>query len=111
MRWLIAFALILASIALTACDPGAGITWVNETDVQLQIYLGDDLDDFDLSLAPHSSKEGATIEAVWEDVVVVRDQQSNILFRQEITWDELEAQDFRFEITEEMLSPTPTQGQ
>jgi hypothetical protein len=96
---------------LTACDPGADITWVNETDQEVGIYLGDDLHDFDTSVPPRSSKTVGTIEAVWEDVVVIRDKQKRVLFRQEITWDELKAQGFRFVITEDMLSPTPTEGQ
>jgi hypothetical protein len=109
----IAFAICLLLVLATtvACDPGADITWVNETDQEVGIYLGDDLHDFDTSVRPRSSKTVGTIEAVWEDVVVIRDKQKRVLFRQEITWDELKAQGFRFVITEDMLSPTPTEGQ
>ncbi|MCH7511235.1 MAG: hypothetical protein IIB19_02600 [Chloroflexi bacterium] len=93
----------LAGLAV-GCDPGAGLTWVNETDQDVFIYLGDDrdLDDFSHRLGPRSRIEGvATIIAVWKDVVVVRDRQGNILLRKEITWDELKAQDFIFVIRPE----------
>ena len=93
--------LALASLAV-GCDPGAGLTWVNETDQAVFIYLGDDRDDLDVSLGPRSRLEDvATIIAVWSDVVVVRDRQGNILMRKEITWDELKAQDFIFVIRPE----------
>jgi len=105
----VAFGVLLLA-GLTACDPGANITWVNESDQEVGIYLGDDLDDFETSVPPHSSETLGTIEAVWVDVVVVRDKQKRVLLRQEITWDELKAQDFRFVITEDMLSPTPTES-
>ena len=96
--------LILMVVAFTGCDPGAEITWVNETDQTVDVYLGDDSNDFDGSYPPHSSTEVGTIKAVWDDVIVIRDRDGTVLFRQELTWDELAAQDFRFEITEEMLS-------
>lgn len=93
--------LALAGLAV-GCDPGAGLTWVNETDQDVLIYLGDDLDDLDVRLPARSRLEDvATIIAVWRDVVVVRDVQGNILLRKEITWDELKAQDFIFVIRPE----------
>ncbi len=110
MQRLVIPTLIVVTLAFAGCDPGAGITWVNETDQTVDVYLGDDLDDFDGSLPPHSSTEAATIKAVWEDVVVIRDEEGTVLFRQELTWDELAEQDFRFVITEELLSPTPADG-
>ena len=92
--------LAVFAVATSACDPGAGITWVNETDQTVYIYLGDDLDDFDGSLPPHTSLEAATIETVWEDVVVVRNREGDVILRREITWAELEEQGFRFVIRE-----------
>ncbi len=101
-------ALIVVTLAFAGCDPGAGITWVNETDKTVDVYLGEDLDDFDVRLLPRSNMEVGTIKAVWVDFIVLRDEEGTVLFRQELTWDELKAQDFRFEITEEMIAPTPT---
>ena len=99
--------LIVVPILALACDPTEPIVWVNETDVGIRIYLGDGLDDFSLALSPHSSQTAGTLESFWEDVIVIRDAQDRVLFRQEITWEELEAQGFRFVITDDVLSPTP----
>lgn len=100
---------LVATISLvfvTACDPGAEVTWVNDTDETLYIYLGDGEDDFDGPIAPHSRIDGAfTIIAVWEDVVVVRDDRGNVVLRKELTWDEFEAQDFTFVIRQEDIDP------
>ncbi len=72
---------------------------MNQTDQPVHIYLGYDENDFELSLRANSSREDVTTLAdLWEDVVVVRDDAGNVLFSKAITWDELEAQDFRFVI-------------
>ena len=102
---------LITAISAIACDPGAGVTWVNETDQTLIVYLSDEPDsDRGDPLPPHSTKVLGVIEVVWKDVVVIRDEQGNVLFRQELTWDEFKAMGFRFVITEDMLSPTPTGG-
>ena len=94
----------------TACDPGAGVTWVNETDTRVAVYLSDEPGGDGSLVEPQSSKTEAVIKAVWHDVIVVRDEQGNLLFRREMTWDELEAQDFRFVIDESSLVPTPAES-
>ena len=105
--------LLLAAVA-TGCDPGAGVTWVNQTDQSVVIYLSDEGgSDRGNPLPPHSTITQAVIKHVWRGMVVIRDEQGNVLFRQKLTWDEFEAQGFRFVITEAMLSPpspspTPT---
>ena len=109
----IAFAIcVLLMLGTTvACDPGAGVSWVNETDETVVVYLRDEfVEEFGSTVPPRSTKTEAVIKAVWKDVVVIRDEQGNVLFRQELTWDELKAQDWRIVITEDMLSPTPTEG-
>ena len=109
------FALVIGGLLLffgpvaTACDPGPEITWVNQTDETVVVYLRDEFErDLGTRLPAHSSKTEGVIEAVWNDVVVIRDEQGNMLFRQRLTWDEFKTQGFRFVITEEMLSPVPT---
>ena len=109
----IAFLAVFVGIATTAiaCDPGPEITWVNQTDETVVVYLRDEFDrDLGTALPPHSTKMEGVIEGVWNDVVVIRDEQGNLLFRQKLSWDELDARGFRFVITEDMLSsasPTP----
>lgn len=92
----------------SACDPGADITWVNDTSHQVRVYFSDDLNAFATSVPPNSSGTWGFIEGDWTGIVVVRDEQLNILLREEITWDELKARGFRFVITEEVLWPTPS---
>jgi hypothetical protein len=91
----IAFAICVLLFLATApgCDPGATIKYVN--DVIVEAY---------------STVRAGTIITEFKDVVVLRDKDGNLLLRKEITWDELKAQDFRFVITEDMLSPTPTES-
>ena len=96
---------ILVGFLSTGCDPGEGVTWINETGQPVDVYLGYDENDFEISLAANSSrKEVTTLVDLWEDVVVVRDDAGNILFSKAITWDELEAQDFTFVIREEDIA-------
>ena len=101
--------LVFVATVAIACDPGAGVTWVNETDQGVVIYLRLD-SDLGTHLPPHSTVTEAVIKHVWKNMVVIRDEQGNLLFRQKLSWDELNAQGFRFVITEDMLSsasPTP----
>ena len=101
--------LLLFGAVATACDPAEGIMWVNQTGRTIFVYVGDQLDDSETTLPPHSSKEVAIADFLWQDLVVLRDEQGNVLFRQKLTWDEFKAQGFRFVITEDMISPpSPT---
>jgi hypothetical protein len=108
----IAFAIcaLLMLASAVACDPGHSVTWVNETGRTVSVFAGDDPEDLVTTLSPHSSKELGELKHLWEDVVVVKDEDGSILSRKEITWEELKAQDWRIVITEEMLAPTPTEG-
>jgi hypothetical protein len=64
----------LLAVAGTACDPGPEITWVNETDQTVVLYLRDQFEpDFGTTVQPHSTKIEGVIQAVWKDVVVIRD--------------------------------------
>ena len=105
----IAGLLALLGAMATACDPGAGVTWVNQTDQSVVIYLSDEVGSGRGNpLPPHSTTTQAVIKHVWKNMVVIRDEQGNMLFRQELTWGDFKAQGFRFVITEDMLSPTPS---
>jgi len=110
VRIALAICVLLILTTATGCKHGPGVVWVNETGETALIYLGEQLDDFGAVLPPHSTKTELVTKFVWEDVIVIRDEQGNVLFRQELTWDEFKAQGFRFVITEDMLSPTPTEG-
>ena len=111
MRIAFAICLLLLLATTVACDPGATITYVNETDRTVLVYTAEDLEPeiYDALLEPRSTVRAGTIKMSFKDVVIVRDEDGNFLLRKEITWDELKAQGFRFVITEEMLSATPTE--
>jgi hypothetical protein len=109
----VAVCVLLIATTAVGCDPGATIKYVNETDKTVIVYTADhrDLSDYDVMVEPHSTVRAGTIITEFKDVVILRDKDGNLLLRKEITWDEFKAQDFRFVITEGMLSPTPTEGQ
>jgi len=97
-------ALMISSLlTAVACDPGAEITYVNQTNQRIGVYLGDNPKNRDLILEPQETREGGTIKAVWQDVVVFRNDQGEVLYRMEITWDELERQGYRIVITPKMI--------
>ena len=113
----IAFAICLLLLLASAagCEPGAAITYVNMTDKRVDVYLGEgtrpeDFEIIEVTIEPRSVKKVGTIATVWPDLVVVFDENRNLVLRREITWDQLRDQDFVFVITEDMLSPTPTEG-
>lgn len=99
----------IVGTAVVACDPGASVTWVNETGQTASVFAGDDPEDLVTTLLPHSSEELGELKHLREDVIVVKDQHGNILLRKEITWEHLKGRRFRFVITEDVLSPTPTE--
>lgn len=97
-------------VGAVACDPGHEVTYVNETSQTMKFYLGDGLDDYDGTLAPGSSWTGVVAEVVWEDAVVIRDVQDNVLYREELTWEEFKERDYRFVVTEDMIGEPPSSG-
>lgn len=98
----------LLAVTLMACDPGATITYVNETNQPVDIYLGHSMKAFDSTIPAHSETKVGTIRQVWRDIVVVRDQQGTVLSEQEMTWNELKAQHFRVVIANTATLATPT---
>ena len=98
---------IIVSGSAIGCEYGPDVTWVNQTDENIVIYLSDELSsDLGTHLPPQSTKTEFLGDDLWKGLVVVRDEQGNVLYRQELTWDEFKAIGYRFVITEDMLSPT-----
>lgn len=99
---------ILGAVLLSACDPGAGVTWINETDETVVVHLSDEPNrDSGTTVLAHSSKTEAVISDVWNDVVVVRNEEGAVLLRVELTWNELEDGDFKFVISPADLGASP----
>jgi hypothetical protein len=107
-RFCLPLALLAAMTAAVACDPVEGITWVNDTDQTLSVFLTDDPAGSRRVIQPHSSRELALAEPRWNDLVVIRDEYGKVLARRELTWEELRGQGFRFVITPEMIAPVPS---
>ncbi len=96
----------IALVAFLACEEsGANIEYVNKTQMAINIYLGDSLKDFDAAVPANSTREVGTVISAWRGVVVGRDDSGKQLFRLEITWQELKKQQYRIEITPEMIAP------
>jgi hypothetical protein len=109
MRIALAICLFVGLTAAVGCETGFTITYVNETGKTITIYISDDdeLSEHDVILQPHSTVPSGTLTITFKDVIIGRDEEGNLLFRNEITRDDLKAQGYRFVITEDMLSPTP----
>ena len=99
---------MVAVLASAGCETAADVVWANKTDTDIWIYLGDDRDkdEFEVFIPSHSTEGVMIIRHIWNDIVVGRDGRGDVVFRQDITWEELERHGFRFVITEEMLLPT-----
>lgn len=91
-----------------ACDPGAEATFVNETDQTIEIFLSDAPDAGATTVSANSTWTGAVIEHVWRDMVIVQDVEGNVLYRQELTWEEFKERDYRFVVTEDMIGEPPS---
>jgi hypothetical protein len=110
LRITLPICLLLIAATTAGCEPVSTITYVNETDKTILIYIADDADlsEYDIIIQPHSTELSGTMNMNFKGVVIGRDEEGNLLFRKRSTWDDLKAQGFR--ITDDMLSPTPTGG-
>ena len=101
--------LFVGLTAAVGCETGFTITYVNETDKTIAIYYGDDYDfsEYDFIIQPHSTERAGVLTITFKGVVIGRDEEGNLLFTTKISRGQLKAQQYRFVITEDMLSPTP----
>jgi hypothetical protein len=109
MRIALAMCLFVGLTAAVGCETGFTITYVNETDKTIAIYYGDDYDfsEYDFIIQPHSTERAGVLTITFKGVVIGRDEEGNLLFTTKISRGQLKAQQYRFVITEDMLSPTP----
>jgi hypothetical protein len=102
--------LALSASALLGCfahPEERAITYENGTRMILRV----ESDSSKLAtLAPGETVVLRTRKNLLPDRIQAYDQDENLQFDQVVTWDELKAREFRFVITEDMLSPTPTDG-
>lgn len=96
--WPVVFLLFLAAALTLACGNGTHITWVNETDTAVGIYLDESIGGLEVVVDAGSQETTQADADTWRGVVIVRDVAGSDLLRRELTWGELEAQDFQFVI-------------
>jgi len=109
LRIALAICLFVGLTAAVGCETGFTITYVNETDKSMLVYTADNLEpsEYDAVLKPHSTVQVDVLTITFKGVVIGRDEEGNLLFTTKISRGQLKAQQYRFVITEDMLSPTP----
>jgi hypothetical protein len=108
VRIAFAICLLLFLASAVACDPGHSVTYVNNTPYRLRIY--DAKDRLVAELEPFEMNTGSELEHLWTGRRVAKTQDGRVVFQADLTWEELKAQDWRIVVTEDMLSPTPTEA-
>jgi len=97
-------AAVATAFALTGCDPGHDVSYENETNEFIEIYVNDFLN---VSLEPLQKKKFLEIEfgsATYE----ARDLAGRVLYRQTFTWDELRDAGWRIGVTDtSRIDPQP----
>jgi hypothetical protein len=107
MRIALAICLLLLLATTVACDPGHTVTFENRTSHTVTVFRGGARD---FVLKP-SEKAGYTIlEFAGSMAFEARNESGKVIYSETLTWEELKAQDWRIVITQELLSPTPTEG-
>lgn len=101
--------LLLAVLGLmfllaTACDPGANITYVNNTTYKVRIYKSNN--HFVADLNPSEERTFSTQKDLWTGGIVAKTQDGRTVFSIDLTWEQLKAQGYRIVISEE-ATPSP----
>ena len=87
--WALISAILLVSVA---CDPGHGVTFINQTGVELEVYSGG------LSagrLAPHTERTLSYTRYSGVKLFEARDLSGTVLFSRSYSWNELEERDWK----------------
>lgn len=93
---------VLAAFAV-ACDPGHSVTYVNNTPHKLWIFDAEDR--LVTELEPFEESTGSELEHLWTGRRVAKTADGQVVFRVELTWEELKAQDWRIVIEEQGSPP------
>ena len=108
-RYAALLGVLLAALAVLACEPWPPVEYVNATSQRVTIYEGGK---FFCSLEPHQSNEAHASEDVWRPDIKVVGEDGRVLLEDHITWDELKHMGYKIVITDPQHppSPTPTEG-
>jgi len=85
---------VLLTIA-SGCDPGHGVTFVNQTDRTIAVYENTDLD---ANLAPAQQRTFTFIVFEGSRTFLARDEAGNVIFQQQYTWADLKRLQWRIVI-------------
>ncbi len=89
--------LLISALAVTACDEGADITYVNTTDKTLQVSINGLLE---LTLEPHETRELLILKFSIPALFEAKDQKGTVIFSEMLTWEDLKAREFRLVFTD-----------
>jgi hypothetical protein len=81
---------MLLSATLLGCDNTTSFPFENATDARVYVTITADAEGVGLSIGPGSMKRIATSKRFWTGRVVARDDNGNIVFDEQISWEELE---------------------
>lgn len=81
--------LLLLSVTLLACDRTESFPFENATDVRVYVTITADGEGVGVSLGPGAVEGIVTGERFWTGRVLARDDDGNIVFDEQISWEEL----------------------
>jgi hypothetical protein len=84
----------LAILLSGGCEEGHDVTYVNRTEVTVDVYLGDDESEYVLTLRPDEAKTSGELTSLWPGRIIARDADGSTIFSAYITWDQLQNLDF-----------------
>ena len=87
------------------CEPGANITYVNNTTHKVRVYKTNR--HFVADLNPYQERTFSTHEDLWTGGIVAETEDGRVAFTISLTWDQLKAQGYRI-VIEEQAIPSPT---
>ncbi len=79
-------------LVLWACDPGTGVTFVNETSMEVTVLLGKEPDAGLITTlaAGETRKNVGVLKTHWQDIIVVRNSADAVILQLELSWEELQ---------------------
>jgi hypothetical protein len=92
---------VLLMLALTAvsCDEGSDIKYVNMTEKTIEVYIDDLLVH---TLEPYETRQAAILKFSLPKLFEAREENGTVVFSETLTWEDLEAREFRLVFTDPM---------
>lgn len=94
-RFLVCMVLAISGVLWTACDPGHGVTYENQTQQTVSVFNGNDLD---ATLAPGAHRTFTFIVYQGLRTFVAKDESGVVVFQEQYSWDDLKRVNWRIVI-------------